>query len=270
MSGYLLCSSRLATHPYQVEGLGIRIYSAEELCYYIFHHVQVIGEEFLEEPLFTFLEKELGLAEESAHIRKYVERQAEFSTVLTAILREFRYYSDQEIGQFQGRLDALGKQTPLERQCKRADFLLEKRRVQAAFHIYENIMAGRKSRGSQQFYGMVAQRMAVCCLQQFQYSRGMKYLQAAFQEWPDERILKQLVQVCLLCGKELPEELLKNADASRLYQWKQEYEQSRDLAETAAASCPQAAIFDRDSIRRKEELKRYMADLKKEYREMTE
>ena len=51
MSGLILCRDKTVTHPYYVKELGLHLYTGEELCYFIYHNILLIGEEFLDEPL---------------------------------------------------------------------------------------------------------------------------------------------------------------------------------------------------------------------------
>ena len=39
MSGYILCQTKKAEHPYFIENISMNIYSIEELCYYLYHNL---------------------------------------------------------------------------------------------------------------------------------------------------------------------------------------------------------------------------------------
>lgn len=263
MGGYLLCG-KTALHPYRAEELGICIYSPEELSYYIYHNAPMIGEDFFGEALFRFLSEELAERELAEKIQKLAEHKAELKVTLTALLRELHYYSEPEILKFQAEMELMGKQTPAERQCRRAEFLLEKQKVQGALKIFRGILEKQKSSG--RFSGLLRQRAAVCHVRQMEYGEALEELCAAYRDWPDERILKQIYQLSLLCGKKAPEEIWTGTGAEKLYQWKQEYEQCRDLAETAVRSSALAAIFEKDSLRREEAVREYLEKRKDSYR----
>ena len=55
MSGLILCRDKSVTHPYYVKELGLHLYTGEELCYFIYHNIPLINEDFLDESLFEFL-----------------------------------------------------------------------------------------------------------------------------------------------------------------------------------------------------------------------
>ena len=69
MGSYILSLSPMAKHPYRTKELGVDIYTAEELCYYIYHNFVVVDDDFISRELFEFLEDELKLGDHVAHER---------------------------------------------------------------------------------------------------------------------------------------------------------------------------------------------------------
>ena len=49
MSGLILCRDKTVTHPYYVTELGLHLYTGEELCYFIYNDILLIGEGFLDD-----------------------------------------------------------------------------------------------------------------------------------------------------------------------------------------------------------------------------
>ena len=39
MSGYILCQTKKAQHPYFIENISMNIYYIEELCYYLYNNL---------------------------------------------------------------------------------------------------------------------------------------------------------------------------------------------------------------------------------------
>ena len=60
MGQYLLCQ-KTAQMPYEIEEMGLHIYSAEELCYYIYHNLPMIDDSFINEALIEFIRKDLDM-----------------------------------------------------------------------------------------------------------------------------------------------------------------------------------------------------------------
>ena len=54
MGRYIL-GGKEARLPYEVEELNLRLYTIEELCYYIYNNLPLIGDDFIDERLLSFL-----------------------------------------------------------------------------------------------------------------------------------------------------------------------------------------------------------------------
>ena len=55
MSGIIICKTKTADNPYTFLNTKITIYSYEELCYYIFNNMVLIGKDDLADRLSTLL-----------------------------------------------------------------------------------------------------------------------------------------------------------------------------------------------------------------------
>ena len=61
MSGLILCNDTKVKNPFPVAELGISLYSAEELAYYIYNYVFLLEADFISEPLLYFIGTELAM-----------------------------------------------------------------------------------------------------------------------------------------------------------------------------------------------------------------
>ena len=136
MGSYILSLSPMAKHPYRTKELGVDIYTAEELCYYIYHNFVVVDDDFISRELFEFLEDELKLGDHVAHIRKYIEDKPSMELTLLFILREFRFYNETELHEFQIRYEEFKRNGTAMRRLLKADFLLEHGYVLGALNMY--------------------------------------------------------------------------------------------------------------------------------------
>ena len=96
MGRYLL-GGKEARLPYEVEELNIRLYTVEELCYYIYHYLPLIDDDFIDERLLKFIRKELDLPEIAEKIERFYISPSDLDTTLLMLLTEVGFFSDQEI-----------------------------------------------------------------------------------------------------------------------------------------------------------------------------
>ena len=62
MGRYLLCGKE-AELPFEIEELDLRIYTIEELCYYIYNNLMLIGDDFIGDRLIDFIRNGLSMPE---------------------------------------------------------------------------------------------------------------------------------------------------------------------------------------------------------------
>ena len=63
MGDLILCQTGIAAMPYYIEGTDLNIYSLEELCYYLGHETDRIGDNFCSQELIQWIKEELGCTE---------------------------------------------------------------------------------------------------------------------------------------------------------------------------------------------------------------
>ena len=56
MAGVILSRSKYSDKPYYISNMSINIYSMEELCYYIYNNIYLIGTDLLEPGLISYIE----------------------------------------------------------------------------------------------------------------------------------------------------------------------------------------------------------------------
>ena len=59
MSGMILCRSEYSKVPYYIEGADINVHSIEEISYFLYHDIYLVGADFFRDELFTFIEKNI-------------------------------------------------------------------------------------------------------------------------------------------------------------------------------------------------------------------
>ena len=85
MGSLILCHSKRAKRPYEISRVHMRIYTIEELCYYLCNNLYLIDYTIMNRRLCDWLEDELGLAkmaEDLRRVRAYnIERICDLCTI---------------------------------------------------------------------------------------------------------------------------------------------------------------------------------------------
>ena len=69
MGSLILCHDRHAAHPYEITRIHCRIFTIEELCYYLCNNLYLIDYTIMNEQLCAWLEDELGMTSLAESLR---------------------------------------------------------------------------------------------------------------------------------------------------------------------------------------------------------
>lgn len=267
MGQYILCDA-IAEHPYCIRQLGLCLYTAEELCYYIYNNISLIGDDFISPGLLLFLRQEVKQADLADKIERYYNSPADLESMLVLLLRDIGYYTDVETARFQERFSRLRKQNKLEQKRERADMLFERGRMEGAIREYSGILsAKRDTRLKPYFYAQVLQHMGAAYMRLGYSDEALECLEAAYRESPEAFILKQMYFLAMETGRPYPKQL-EDVDAASLTEWQQSYLDSQNLhlAEIQTDES-QMVYFDRPGEKEKA-IRRQLEEEKRLYRSM--
>ncbi len=162
MAGLILCRSVYAKRPYYINNMAINIYSLEELCYYIYNNIYLIGTDLFDDGLIKFIGRELEEPELAGQLEFLVSENAGLAELVTTVLRSVDYYSEDEILDFCQVIEELDTQNVSSRLKSRADNFLANRRYASAIKNYVAIVLAKPdSRLEPSFYGDAWHNMGV-------------------------------------------------------------------------------------------------------------
>lgn len=181
MAGLILCRSRYADRPYYISNMGINIYSLEELCYYIYNNIYLIGTDLFDEGLVTFINDELNESELASQIEFLTKEKAGLMELVMTVLQYVDYYSDSEVLALRNIIDELDSQNALERLKARADNFLSNKRYGSAIRNYDSIVCSKKDRRlSEEFYGSVWHNMGVAYAGMYDFYQAKRCFDRAY------------------------------------------------------------------------------------------
>lgn len=197
MSSLILCHKKKARHAYEIARIHRRIYTIEELCYYLCNHLYLVDYTIMNENLCDWLSEELELTELSDSLKELLEQDASIEQFVITILVYSSIYTTAEISRIQDVLDRLKNQRPIEKQKYKADTLLESGSVKSAIMAYQEIIHGERDEGIDgKFYGKVYACLGAAYGRLFLYEEAARMYEAAFQICEEQSMLKAYLYAC--------------------------------------------------------------------------
>ena len=140
MSGYILCQVKRAQKPFYIENISTNIYSIEELCYYLYHDLNLVDSTVINGRLCTWLDEELGLTRLAAKLRPFTEKAAAAEDILYPVFKEINYLSYEELRSLNSRILALNGEHMAVRAKKKGDTLVENGMYVNAIRVYGELL----------------------------------------------------------------------------------------------------------------------------------
>lgn len=146
MGELLICHESIASMPYYVEGIGINIYSMEELCYYIAGNIYLLDSSFMSEELCTWVEKQMGLYKLAEQLRDIMRSQGILSDFVSAILESTAYVTMREKQEIILTIRQMEEKSDFECSKIRADQLMEKKKYLSAIYEYKRLLDSEETK----------------------------------------------------------------------------------------------------------------------------
>jgi hypothetical protein len=203
MGKLILCSGAKATKPYTFTRNGIRIYSMEELCYYLYQHVHLIDETMLSDELFHFIGRELMLPERASKLLTLKKQKADLKTLVTVIMCSTDYYTEHEIKSLLKVLDEVTGMPIIKRNIIKAGYYLKEEQYQQAVNEYVQIIHSPEAiELTPEEYGDVFHNLAVAKVHITGLKEASKLFAQAYERNHKEETLKQYLYTLWLINKE--------------------------------------------------------------------
>ncbi len=203
MGKLILCSGARTARPYTFPVSGIRVYSMEELCYYLFHHVHLMEEDVIREELIDWIQTELKLPERAEKLRKLKEKKADIKTLVTVVLCSADYYTENEIKSLLKLLDETASLSRIKKSSLKAKHYLDKQQYREAAQEYEELLADEEAKEfTPEEYGDLLHNLAVARLHTIGFEAAAGLFEQAYVRNRREETLRQYLTVLRILGWE--------------------------------------------------------------------
>lgn len=191
MGNLILCHDKHAEHPYEIARIHCRIFTIEELCYYLCNNLYLIDYTIMNEQLCNWLDEELGLTDLADKLKDVLRVRGSVEKFVLTILKESRIYREPEMIRIQNVLEHLKNQKDIERQKYKGDNLLESGEIEEAILVYQEILNGEKDESvDEKFYGKIYAGLGAAYGRLFLYQESARMYDRAYQICEDPELIK--------------------------------------------------------------------------------
>lgn len=253
MGSLILCHSKKARQPYEITRIHKKIYTLEELCYYICNNLYLIDYTLVNRQLCDWIMEELSMEELAGKLIDSLQKHGSKEQFVLTIMREASIYTSTELSRLEDVLMQLRNLKEVERQKYKADNLLQSGETEAAILGYLSILHGdRDETLDSRFYGKVYGCLGAAYGKLFLYEEAAKNYEAAFQICEEESMLCAYVYCCshYMTEKQYRVMLAKSDVYRRIDAFLKE--QIRDAGEEVQNSGQKRGIAEYRKIYRKE------------------
>lgn len=194
MSKLILCKGRLSDTPYYIVGLGMNIYSIEELCFYLVRDAYILDNDIMDEKLCDYIRDELLLPDIADTLKSLVYRGASLGQFVTTLLDMTGYLEDEEKARVKQVLVDNASLSFAQKRKKRADNLLEAKKYTRAIDEYQYMMSRMKKSEDPQMYALILHNIGIAYARLFMYDKASFYFKEASLIYDDKEILIHYLQ----------------------------------------------------------------------------
>lgn len=135
-----LCVGEYSSVPYLIQGLEIRVYCMEELCYGLKENSFLLDNTLMSDTLINWIREQCGLDELADALYPMVHRQGSLSTFVSTILQYAGLYDADTIRQVERTLRKGAGLSNLEKRKEQVDYLVKKKKYLAAVRGYDSLL----------------------------------------------------------------------------------------------------------------------------------
>jgi tetratricopeptide (TPR) repeat protein len=233
--GLLLCTKK-AKAPYTLPQSDKKVYSIEELCYYLYNNSYMITEDFFCKELADFIEIDLGLPSVSSKIKRGIDFKENLTSMVMYIMDACAYYSQEEKAQYIKSLESISSKSPAQRVKARADMLLNNRKYTSAITAYSIILEKKEISQEKDYYSDIVNNIGIAYVNMFEYEEAIRYFKMAYNLYNKEDYMDNLLCAAILndndqCTNDIIAEFAINEETMDKYKRVIEY-QTKQIAKS--------------------------------------
>lgn len=163
MARVIVCAGKRSGVPLYLNNVNSPLYSAEEICFYLYHHASTAEDYVTQDSLADYYETELGLPSVAERLRVLKASEAGLKEYVSVIFGATAMYTPEEVAEYLKETERLLDMKYWQRQKAKADVYLEHRNYRDAMGLYEQLLRNRKENEIPEVAtGNIYHNLAVC------------------------------------------------------------------------------------------------------------
>lgn len=192
MGKFILCTGMPAKEPYYFTLTGTKVYSIEELGYYLYHNIYTVQLEDFCEKLFNWIQYDLNMEEFAEKCRSIREKSDDIKDIVVSILCATDYFTKLELEALIKTIDKINGLSAIEKQKIKADNFLKYEDYENAIIEYECIVASEESSAfPAESFGNILHNLAVAHVQVKAFERAKEEFKRAYELNHNEETKKE-------------------------------------------------------------------------------
>ena len=191
-----LCLGALSTTPYFLSGLGVNIYSMDELCYYLCVNAYILDNDLIDVRLCDYMRDNLDMAPLAAKLRKMIKEGKTLGEMVTTILIDTKYCTDEEIARIKQVLVDNASLSFAAKRKVRGDNLLCANKYPRAIEEYQYVLSVLNKEEEPELYSSILHNVGCAYALMFLLDKAADYFKQAY-EIDESRESLVLYLVCL-------------------------------------------------------------------------
>ena len=198
-----MCLGALSTTPYFLSGLGVNIYSMDELCYYLCVNAYILDNDLIDVRLCDYMRDNLEMPELSNKLRKMIKEGRTLGEMVTTILVDTKYCNDEEIARIKQILVDNASLSFAAKRKVRGDNLLCANKYPRAIEEYQYVLSVLNKEEEPELYSSILHNVGCAYSMMFLLDKAAEYFKMAYEtDTSRESLVMYLVCLRLTAKKE--------------------------------------------------------------------
>lgn len=199
MGRIILCTSVKAKNPYVLPVSETKIYTIEELCYYVYHNIYEITLDYFGEDLVKWLKDEVGLVTVAKKLQIMIDNHSDLKDRVVTLMCSCDYYSEDDIKALLHIISDMENMPFHGRMKIKADYLLKYGKYVLAKREYDRLLNGGYAVNlSVEEYGNILHNRSMACFYTGAYSEAIEGFKDAYSRNNNKKTLRHYLLALLL------------------------------------------------------------------------